>query len=72
MGKIIECYVKPGSKVSAIEGPDENGAYSVKLKARPIDGKANAELLKLISRHFGVRASIKSGCSSKKKLIELI
>ena len=41
----------------------------VYLKSRPVGGKANLELVKLLSKHFGRRVKIVSGFTSKKKLI---
>ncbi|HKX81171.1 MAG TPA: DUF167 domain-containing protein [Nitrososphaera sp.] len=44
------------------------------IKAPPHRGKANAELLKLISRHFGVdqsRIRIVSGLTTRKKMVQI-
>lgn len=64
--------VKPSSKTSEIK-QTESG-WEVRLKSMPIDGKANEELLYLLSRHFAVSRSdikIKSGKGSKMKLIQI-
>ena len=71
MADIIEVVVKPGSGRSEVVGADEKGVLRVNLKAQPQGGKANIELVKLLSKHFGRRASIKSGHSSKRKLVAL-
>ena len=49
MTKIIEVKVKPNSKQSKIETNDE-GLLIAFVKAQPIDGKANAELISLIAK----------------------
>lgn len=79
MADIIEVIVRPGSKRSEVVGFDvgdsgekgKNGALRVNLKAQPQDGKANLELLKLLSKHFGRQARIKAGHSGKRKLVVL-
>lgn len=66
--------VKPNSKQQQIiEEPD--GSLTVRLKSPPVDGKANAELIKLLAEKFEVRKSaivIKSGVSSRNKLVEVL
>jgi uncharacterized protein (TIGR00251 family) len=71
MAEIIEVHVKPGSGKSEITGTDEKGVLKVSLKARAEDGKANIELIKLLTKHFGRPAKIKSGHTQKRKLIVL-
>ncbi len=65
--------VKPNSKQQNIaEQPD--GSLIVHLKSPPVDGKANEELIKLLSEKFDVPKShikIKLGLSSRQKLIEI-
>jgi len=46
----------------------------VHLKSPPVDGKANAELIQVLAKLFDVSKSsirIKSGASSKSKLVEI-
>lgn len=66
--------VKPNSKQQQIiEEPD--GSLTIRLKSPPVDGKANAELIKLLAEKFEVRKSaivIKSGVSSRNKLVEVL
>ncbi|MBQ6396159.1 DUF167 domain-containing protein [Candidatus Saccharibacteria bacterium] len=71
---LISLLVKPGSKQSPRLERLEDGSYVAFLRERPHDGEANAALLKLLSKHFSVPKTsikIKSGTSSRKKLIEL-
>ena len=63
--------VIPRSSKSEIVG-ELDGALKVKLKAPPVDGAANDELVKLLSKEFGVpRSDIKivSGLTSKLKRV---
>jgi uncharacterized protein YggU (UPF0235/DUF167 family) len=49
-----------------------DGTWLAQLKAAPVDGKANQELIALIARHFQCRksaVSIKSGASGRTKLV---
>ncbi|NWF60766.1 MAG: DUF167 domain-containing protein [Fischerella sp.] len=65
--------VKPNSKVQKIEEVAD-GSLIVYLKSPPVDGKANEELIKVLAEKFDVpksRIRIKSGLSSRNKLIEI-
>ena len=65
--------VKPNSKQQKIE-EQSDGTLTVYLKSPPVDGKANEELIKLLAEKFDVPKSyirIKSGLSSRQKLIEI-
>lgn len=48
------------------------GLYYVKLKASPQGGKANLELLKVLTRYFKKEVKIKSGYTSRDKVVEII
>ncbi|MEK7632927.1 MAG: DUF167 domain-containing protein [Patescibacteria group bacterium] len=70
----ITISVKPNSGKSEIQ---ENGDNSLvaRLKSAPVDGKANEELVRLLSKHFHVPQKsivIKQGSSGKKKLVEIL
>ena len=65
--------VKPNSRIQKIV-EETDGSLTVYLKSPPVDGKANEELIKLLSKKFGAPKSnirIKSGLSSRQKLIEI-
>jgi uncharacterized protein (TIGR00251 family) len=71
--KIIRVKVKPNSKQQRLTQL-EDGSLTVHLKSPPVDGKANAELIQLLAKTFGVPKSairIKIGASSKSKLVEI-
>ncbi|MDJ0617291.1 MAG: DUF167 domain-containing protein [Calothrix sp. MO_192.B10] len=65
--------VKPNSKQQKIT-EETDGSLTIRLKSPPVDGKANEELIKLLAKKFDVPKScihIKSGLSSRNKLIEI-
>lgn len=65
--------VKPNSKQQKTE-EQPDGSLTVHLKSPPVDGKANEELIKLLSEKFDVPKShikIKLGLSSRQKLVEI-
>ncbi|MEP0784839.1 DUF167 domain-containing protein [Trichocoleus sp. DQ-A3] len=52
----------------------EDGSLTVHLKSPPVDGKANEELIQILSKKFNISKSrifIKSGLSSRNKLVEI-
>lgn len=69
----IQVKVKPNARVSAFE-QQADGSWLAQIKAQPIDGKANEELVALVARHFGRRksqVSIRSGASGRMKLVQI-
>ena len=71
--RVIRVKVKPNSRVSALEEM-EDGTWLAQLRSPPVDGKANEELIALVAKQFGCRkseVSIKSGASSRTKLIKI-
>lgn len=66
---IINIKVKPGSGRQQIIKEEEN--YLIYLKSAPEDGKANIELLKLLKKYFKKEVRIKSGKTSKNKIVEV-
>lgn len=70
---VIRVRVKPNSRLSALEQGND-GTWMAQLKAAPVDGKANEELIALIAARFGCRksaVSIKSGASGRMKLVRI-
>ncbi|HET7096506.1 MAG TPA: DUF167 domain-containing protein [Casimicrobiaceae bacterium] len=70
---VIEVRVKPNSRASTLE-QGEDGKWVAHVKAAPVDGKANEELIALIASRFGCRksaVSIKSGGSGRVKLVRI-
>ena len=71
--KTIRLKVKPGSRQEELTELDD-GTWLARVKAPPVDGKANAAVIELVARHFGLRksqVSIKSGASARMKLVTL-
>lgn len=70
---IILVKAKPNARTSALT-QQEDGTYLAQLKAPPVDGKANAELIALIAKHFGctkAQVDIKTGAGSRLKRVTL-
>lgn len=70
--RTIEVLVKPNSATSALEAAE--GHYVARVKAAPIDGKANDELIAMIAAHFGLRRNqvrIRHGAGGRRKLVML-
>ena len=67
---LIEVKVKIGreNKIISIE----NNIYNVIIKAKPIDGEANKELLKFLKKELGKELIIKRGYTSRRKILEII
>ncbi len=70
---LLKVQVKPNTKQQKIQ-EQSDGSLIVYLKSPPVAGKANQELIKLLSKRYGVpksQISIQSGLSSRHKLIQL-
>jgi len=73
MPRFIEVKVRPNARASLLQ-QDAAGAWFAQLRSPPAEGKANAELIELVARHFGCRksaVSIKRGASSRLKLVKI-
>jgi len=71
--RVIEIKVKPNARASLLE-QREDGTWIAQIKSPPVDGKANAELIALVAKHFGRHksdVSIKSGGSGRTKLVRI-
>lgn len=67
----IKVRIIPGSSRSDAEPGDP---WRVHVHARPAEGKANEELLQILSQHFGVARSavrIVRGHASRSKIVEI-
>lgn len=70
---MLQVKVKPRAGRSALL-PQADGSWLAELKAPPVDGKANRELVVLVARHFRCRQSavqIKAGASGRSKLVRV-
>ncbi|MBM3206052.1 MAG: DUF167 domain-containing protein [Candidatus Staskawiczbacteria bacterium] len=64
---------KTNSKENRVEKIDESN-YVVYVKERPVDGKANSAIIKILADYFGTKSyfiEIISGDWSKTKIIEI-
>jgi uncharacterized protein (TIGR00251 family) len=69
--RTLRLKVKPGSREDELAELDD-GSWLARVKAPPVDGKANAAVIALVASHFGVRKAqvrIKSGAAGRHKLV---
>ena len=66
----IKVKVKPHSGEQGVVKEGEE--YVVKLKSLPEDNKANVELLKVLKKYFKKEVKIKSGFTSRNKIVEIL
>ena len=69
--RVVQVKVRPNGRESALEALGD-GSFSATLKSPPVDGKANAELVALVARHFQVPKSavaIKTGAGARIKRV---
>jgi uncharacterized protein (TIGR00251 family) len=72
--KTLAIKVKPNSRIEELVQL-EDGSWEARVKAPPVDGKANAALIALVAAHFGVRKAqiiLKSGASGRKKVLQIV
>ncbi len=71
--RILSIKVKPNAKRSELT-ENADGSWLATLAAPPVDGKANAELIRLVAAHFDcprTAVSIRSGASGRLKLVSI-
>jgi uncharacterized protein YggU (UPF0235/DUF167 family) len=71
--RTLKLKVKPGSRDESLT-EQADGTWLARVKALPVDGKANSALIALVAAHFGLRkaqVTIKSGASGRMKLVQL-
>ena len=69
----LTLHVQPGAKRTEVAGL-HGDALKIKLAAPPVDGKANATLLKFIAETFDVplrQVTLKQGEKSRRKVVEI-
>ncbi len=70
---VITVRAKPRSSISALE-PESTGTWVARLRSSPVDGKANAELIAVVAKHFGCArscVSVISGATARLKLVRI-
>ncbi len=71
---ILRLRVQPKASKDAFSGPYGDDEYKITLTAPPVDGKANAHLLKFIAKAFGLprsQVALESGAHSRSKCLRL-
>lgn len=77
MPKTLSILVKPNArhqKISIQPSLDGNDVYIASVKAPPIDGKANKELIHLLAEYFSVPKKyiqIRTGRTGKYKIVHV-
>jgi uncharacterized protein len=67
-------HLIPGSKLNQVIGYMDDGSLKIKIKAKPVEGRANKGLVKYLSDFLDIRESdieIISGISSRNKIIRI-
>ena len=68
----FKVVIKPNAKKSEIIGYNcDKEGFEIAIKAPPKDNKANIELIKFLSKLLKKKVRIKSGKTSKVKVIEV-
>ncbi|MCU7844133.1 MAG: DUF167 family protein [Candidatus Thiodiazotropha sp. (ex Monitilora ramsayi)] len=71
---ILHLRIQPKASKDALCGPYGDNEYKITLTAPPVDGKANAHLVRFIAKRFGVprsNVSLVSGEHSRSKCVRL-
>jgi len=74
---ILALHVQPGAKrtdVAGVHGEGAEARLKVRLAAPPVDGKANAELLRFLADAFGVplrHVALLHGEASRQKVVRI-
>lgn len=71
---ILKIKVVPRADKTEFAGKMADGTLKIKLKAPPVDGEANEELVRFLAEEFGVKkegVKIIGGKTARKKMIEI-
>jgi len=74
MKTVIAVKIIPNAKSNEAVGLMDDGAIKIRIKAKPIEGKANQQLIKFLKKELGINAddiSIESGEKSRRKNISI-
>jgi len=66
----IKIKLHPNSSQEKIVNISEE-EYEVWIREKPIDGKANEELIKILKKHFKKEVKIVHGLKSREKIVEV-
>jgi hypothetical protein len=74
---VLALHVQPGAsrtEVASVHGAEGDARLKVRLAAPPVDGKANAELLRFLAEAFGVplrQVCLLRGATSRQKTVRV-
>jgi len=71
---VLALHVQPGARRTEAAGT-HGDALKIRLAAPPVDGKANAELLRFLAEAFGVplrQVAIERGETSRQKVVRIL
>ena len=70
MAEVVSVRVKPGSKKGPLVEAGPDGALTIYVRERAVEGKANDAVVALLAKHLGVprsRFELASGATSRMK-----
>ena len=70
---LLTLQVQPRASGDAWVGPLDD-AYKIRIGAPPVEGKANAHLIRLLAKAFGIsrnRVTLLQGAGSRRKLFRI-
>lgn len=70
-GATLSLYIQPGASKSVLSG-EHDGRLKIKIKARPVDGEANENLIEFLSEVLKItkaKIHLISGESSRQKVV---
>lgn len=72
--RLLQVKVKPGARQSRLVPSADGQSWVADVKAPPVDGRANLELIGLVAAEFGCRrsdVSIQRGSNGRLKLVRI-
>jgi len=71
---LLRCTLQPRASRDEVVGQHDD-ALRIRITAPPVDGEANAQLIRFLSRQFGVskaRVVIETGATGRRKRVRII
>ena len=68
----IHIKLHPSSSQEKIQEIEKDKEYEVWIKEKPIDGKANEELVKILKKYFKKQVRVVHGLKSREKIVEIM
>ncbi|MEK6842228.1 MAG: DUF167 domain-containing protein [Nanoarchaeota archaeon] len=66
----IKIRIHPNSSQEKIRKNNEDN-YEIWIKEKPVDNKANIQVVKMLKKYFGKNIMIKSDFTSRNKIVEV-